>query len=185
MSHAAGHGFVTTSLELVHDWTYSQLVRRTVLSPDGESFDRTYVDSPGAVAVVAVTGDDEIVLVSQYRATVDGHVVEIPAGMKDVDGEPGLETARRELVEEVGFEASSWVSLGSILSTPGVSNSVVELYLATGLTAVPVEPHGPEERVMKVMHVPFAEAVHMCMDDSIIDSKSVTGILRAARLLGR
>lgn len=181
----AGHGFRTTSIDIVHDWTYSVLVRRNVVSPDGETFARTYVDSPGAVAVVAVTDEDEIVLVRQYRATVDEFVTEIPAGMRDVPGEPGLETARRELVEEAGFEASSWSSLGSILSTPGVSNSVVEIYLATGLVPVPLAPHGPEERVMTVSRTPFAEAVRMCMDDEITDSKSVAGILRAARVLGR
>lgn len=184
-TNSAGHGFRTTSIDLVHDWTYSRLVRRNVTSPDGESFARTYVDSPGAVAVVAVTDDDEIVLVHQYRATVDDYVVEIPAGMKDVEGEPGIETARRELVEEAGYVADAWSSLGSILSTPGASNSVVEIYLATGLTAVPVEPHGPEERVMRISRVPVDEAVRMCMDDEIVDSKSVTGILRAARILGR
>ena len=181
----AGHGFRTTSVEVVHDWTYSVLVRRNVVSPDGEAFARTYVDSPGAVAVVAVTGDDEIVLVRQYRATVDDFVTEIPAGMRDVPGEPGIETARRELAEEAGLEASTWRPLGSILSTPGVTNSTVEIHLATGLTPVPVEPHGPEERVMTVFRVPFAEAVRMCMEDEITDSKSVAGILRAARVLGR
>lgn len=183
--NGAGHGFRTMSVDIVHDWTYSRLVRRTVTSPDGETFARTYVDSPGAVAVVAVTDDDKVVLVHQYRATVDDYVVEIPAGMKDVEGEPGLETARRELLEEAGFVALSWQPLGSILSTPGVSNSVVEIYLATGLGAVPVEPHGPEERAMTISHVPIDDAVRMCMEDEIVDSKSVAGILRAVRILGR
>ena len=183
--HRVDGVFRTTSIDLVHDWTYSKLVRRNVTSPDGESFARTYVDSPGAVAVVAVTDDDDVVLVRQYRATVDDFVVEIPAGMKDVTGEPGLETAKRELVEEAGFVASVWRPLGSILSTPGVSNSTVEIHLATGLRSVPVEPHGPEEREMTVSLVPFDEAVRMCMEDEIVDSKSVAGILRAARLLGR
>ena len=183
--NGAGHGFLTTSIDLVHDWTYSRLVRRNVTSPDGETFARTYVDSPGAVAVVAVTDDDKVVLVHQYRATVDDYVVEIPAGMKDVEGEPGLETARRELVEEAGLKADTWQPLGSILSTPGVSNSVVEIFLATRLSVVPVQPHGPEERVMTVSKVPIDDAVRMCMDDEIVDSKSVAGILRAARILGR
>jgi len=105
--------------------------------------------------------------------------------MKDVEGEPGLETARRELVEEAGLKADTWQPLGSILSTPGVSNSVVEIFLATGLSVVPVQPHGPEERVMTVSKVPIDDAVRMCMDDEIVDSKSVAGILRAARILGR
>ena len=95
-------GFVTRSLEVVHDWGYSKLVRRTVSAPGGGDFSRTYVDSPGAVGVVAVTESLEVVLVNQYRAPVDGYVLEIPAGMRDVEDEPPMETARRELGEEIG-----------------------------------------------------------------------------------
>lgn len=177
-------GFVTHGLETVHDWGYSRLVRRTVAAPGGDRFSRTYVDSPGAVGVVALTAGGEIVLVSQYRAPVDGYVLEIPAGMRDVDDEPALETARRELEEEVGYVAGGWVELGSVLSTPGVSNGVVELFLATQLEHRGSTPHGPEEQAMEVLHVASSEAVAMCMDGRITDSKSVAGILRAARLLG-
>lgn len=178
-------GFRTESLHTVHDWTYSRLVTRTVVAPSGDRFSRTYVDSPGAVAVVAVTPDDRIILVDQYRATVDGWVTEIPAGMRDVEGEDPLLTAQRELAEEAGFTATEWQSLGSILSTPGVCNSYVEIYLATGLTAGDSTPHGPEEHEMTVSRVPFDDAVRMAVDGTITDSKSVAGILRAARLLGR
>lgn len=177
--------FLTRSVEVVHDWTYSRLVTREVAAPDGEVFRRTYVDSPGAVAVVAVTADDEIVLVDQYRATIDDYLVEIPAGMRDKSGEPEIDTARRELEEETGYTAREWVSLGRMLSTPGVSSGWVELFLATGLEQVGSTPEGPEEMAMSVLLVPFDEAVRMCMESEITDSKSVIGVLRAARLLGR
>lgn len=184
-SGGAPRGFRTESLETVHDWTYSRLVTRTVTGPGGDTFSRTYVDSPGAVAVVAVTDDDCIVLVDQYRATVDAYVTEIPAGMRDVDGEEPLLTASRELMEEAGYEAATWTPLGSILSTPGVCNSYVEIFLATGLTEGEAAPHGPEEDAMTVRKVPFDEAVRLALHGDITDSKSVAGILRAARLLGR
>jgi ADP-ribose pyrophosphatase len=177
-------GFVTRSVSVVHDWGYSRLVTRTVSSPDGDSFARTYVDSPGAVGVVAIADDGTVVLVSQYRAPVDGFVLEIPAGMRDVDEEPPLVTAQRELVEEVGFRASTWDPLGSVLSTAGVSNGTVQLFLARGLVHQGASPDGPEEENMDVVQVPLSEAVAMCMDDRITDSKSVVGLLRAARLLG-
>lgn len=179
-----GRGFVSTSLQVVHDWGYSRLVTRTVNAPNGDAFSRTYVDSPGAVGVVALAADGTVVLVNQYRAPVDGFVLEIPAGMRDIDEEPPLVTAQRELEEEVGYRATGWRELGSILSTAGVSNGVVQLFLATGLTSVGATPHGPEEETMDVLHVPFPEAIHMCMDDRITDSKSVGGLLRAARVLG-
>ena len=177
--------FTTRSVEVVHDWTYSKLVTREVASPDGEVFRRTYVDSPGAVAVVALTDEDEVVLVDQYRATIDDYLVEIPAGMRDKSGEEDLATAKRELEEETGFRAREWRSLGRMLSTPGVSSGWVELYLATGLESVGATPEGPEELAMTVLRVKFDEAVRMCMKSEITDSKSVIAILRAARLLGR
>lgn len=177
--------FRTQSVKLVHDWTYSKLVTREVSSPDGEIFRRTYVESPGAVAVVALTDDDEVVLVDQYRATIDDYLVEIPAGMRDKSGEPDLETAKRELEEETGYRAREWRPLGRMLSTPGVSSGWVELYLATGLENVGATPEGPEELAMSVLLVNFDEAVRMCMESEITDSKSVIGVLRAARLLGR
>ena len=186
MSGASGHPvFETKSVTVVHDWTYSRLVTRVVSSPQGDEFARTYVDSPGAVAIVAVTDEDEIVLVDQYRATIDCYLTEIPAGMRDKEGEPDIETARRELEEETGFRASGWQPLGRMLSTPGVSNGWVELFLATGLVHVGATPDGPEEQSMAVLRVPFDEAVRMCCESIITDSKSVVGILRAARVLGR
>lgn len=177
--------FVTNALEVVHDWVYSRLVTREVSAPDGVVFRRTYVDSPGAVGIVAVTDDDHIVLVDQYRATIDDYLVEIPAGMRDKPGEPAMETARRELEEETGYRAREWRPLGRMLSTPGVSNGWVEIFLATGLEHVGAMPEGPEELSMSVLRVGFADAVRMCMESEITDSKSVVGILRAARLLGR
>ena len=75
--------FTSRSVDVVHDWTYSKLVTRTVAAPNGEEFSRTYVESPGAVAVVAITDTDEIVLVEQYRATIDDYLIEIPAGMRE------------------------------------------------------------------------------------------------------
>jgi 8-oxo-dGTP pyrophosphatase MutT (NUDIX family) len=184
-SDGASRGFSTSSLETVHDWTYSKLVTRRVVGPRGDAFSRTYVDSPGAVAVVAVTADDCIVLVDQYRATVDGFVTEIPAGMRDVEGEEPLLTAQRELMEEAGYSALRWEPLGSILSTPGVCNSSVEIFLAMDLVEGTVAPHGPEEDAMTVLKVPFDEAVRLALHGEITDSKSVAGILRAARILGR
>lgn len=177
--------FVTRSVRVVHDWTYAKLVTRAVTSPHGHEFSRTYVDSPGAVAVVALTDEDEVLLVDQYRATIDDWLVEIPAGMRDKTGEPPAETASRELEEETGYRASRWQPLGRMLSTPGVSSGWVELYLAQGLVHVGATPDGPEEDMMSVLRVPFAEAVRQCMESEITDSKSVVGILRAARLLGR
>ena len=89
----------------VHAWAMFDLRRRTIVSPSGVEFERTFVSTPGAVAVVAITDDDEVVVVKQYRAAFGASVLEIPAGMRDVPGEDPSTTASRELTEETGYTA--------------------------------------------------------------------------------
>lgn len=169
------------ALDVVHSWAMFALLRRSVRSPTGEIFERTYVSTPGAVGVVAITEDNCLVLVSQYRASCDGVVLEIPAGMRDVKGEDPFATARRELAEETGYVPASMDYLGSCLSSPGITDSQVEIYIARGVVAGEAFPEGPEEREMTVLLVPFVEALSMIDTGEITDAKSVCGILLAAR----
>lgn len=172
-------GFTVGSEEMLLEWAMFRLLRRHVTSPTGETFVRTFVETPGAVATVAFTDDRAIVLVHQYRATLDSFVLEIPAGMRDVDGEDPVETARRELREEAGFDAETLTHLGDFLSTPGVTNSALHIYLATDLRRCAVEPHGPEEVQMTIHEVAAPEALAMVRDGRITDGKSCYGILMA------
>jgi 8-oxo-dGTP pyrophosphatase MutT (NUDIX family) len=172
--------FVSTETQVVHSWAMFRLLRRFVTGPQGTSFERTFVSTPGAVASVAITSLGEIVLVSQYRASFDSFVLEIPAGMRDVEGEDPSETAVRELREETGFDAQSIEMLGECLSSPGVTDSSVIVYLAQGLTAGEFQPHGPEEEAMSTVLVPFSEALKMIDDGRLTDAKSAYGILLAA-----
>jgi 8-oxo-dGTP pyrophosphatase MutT (NUDIX family) len=164
-----------------HAWHVFRLLRRELITSDNQRFVRTFLDSPGAVGTLAVDESDNVVLVHQYRATLDDMLWEIPAGMRDVAGEDPLITAQRELEEEAGLRAESWERLGSLTAAAGVTNSVVEIYLARGLVNVPLQPHGPEEEHMTVERVPFSEAVQMVEDGRITDAKSSIAILLAAR----
>lgn len=175
------HRFVETETEVVHSWAMFRLLRRFVSSTSGEKFERTFVSTPGAVATVAVTDDGNLVLVSQYRASFNDFVLEIPAGMRDIEGEDPATTASRELHEETGFSSVTIEMLGECLSSPGVTDSSVIVYLATGLTAGQFQPHGPEEEAMQTMLVPFSEALAMVNDGRLKDAKSAYGILLAAR----
>lgn len=175
-------GFRIEDERSLHSWHVFDLVLRRIVAPGGDVFERTYVSTPGAVAVVAITDDDEVVLVHQYRATLGCLVTEVPAGMRDQPGEAPEETALRELTEETGFTASSVERLGSIISSPGVTDSTVEIFLAEGLSRGEWNPHGPEEAAMEIVLVPFEEAVSMVEDGRITDSKSVAGLLLAARM---
>jgi 8-oxo-dGTP pyrophosphatase MutT (NUDIX family) len=175
--------FTRISTDVVHPWAMYSLVHAVIEAPSGEQFHRTFVDSPGAVGVVAVTADQKVVLVTQYRAAMGDVLTEIPAGLRDVPGEEPLVTAQRELAEEAGLKASEWQWLGRIASAPGVTNSTVEIFLARGLSAVPTDPHGPEEAHMTVSYLPLGEAVEEVVSGRLSDSKTCVGLLLAERVL--
>ena len=156
-------------------------------SPDGELFTRDIVRSPGAVAAVPLRfdadGTPRVVLVSQYRPPFDDYVIEVPAGMRDVVGEPTEVTAARELVEETGLQPGRLEHLVDMYPSSGMTDSVLTLYLATDLTEVPRETHGPEEAHMEVLDVSLAEAVGMVLSGQIHDAKTVIGLLLVERRL--
>lgn len=180
-------GFRHLGDRLVHRGFIWNVVQASFVGPDGEHFQRDIVRSPGAVAVVPIRFDAEgnpfVVLVRQYRAPFDDQVVEIPAGMRDVEGEPLETTAARELMEEAGLVAESLTPLTSFMPSAGMTDSVLHLFLATGLRDVEREAHGPEETHMDVLLMPLAEAIAQVVDGRILDAKTVIGLLLADRAL--
>ena len=166
---------------MVHSWHVFRLLQRRLHTDGGQAFERTFLDSPGAVGTLAIDDHNNVILVHQYRATIDDMLWEIPAGMRDVEGEDPLVTAQRELEEEAGLVAQHWEQLGSLTAAAGVTNSVVEVFIARGLSEVALQPHGPEEEHMTVARVSFADAVAMVDDGRITDAKSSIAILLAAR----
>ena len=154
-------------------------------SPDGVRFRRDIVRSPGSVAVVPLVFDPEgvpsVVLVRQYRPALERAIVEIPAGMRDVPGEAASETGRRELVEEAGLAADELSHLLDMLPSPGMTDSVCSIFLATGCVPVDHDRQGPEEDHMDVFHVPLDEAMAMIDRGDITDAKTVCGLLAADR----
>lgn len=146
--------------------------------PDGSTSTREVVTHPGAVAIVA-HDDETLYLVRQPREAVgERSLLELPAGMLDVDGEGPLECARRELVEEIGYEADEWQELKRIYTSPGFAEEEVVIYLATGLRQVEHRPD-PAERI-EVVRWPLAEidaAIAECRD-----AKSLVGLLLLTRL---
>ncbi|WP_420453693.1 NUDIX hydrolase [Ilumatobacter sp.] len=180
-------GFRRISEEIVHTGHVWHLATARYEDPDGRPFERDVVRSPGAVGVVPLVFDAEgnpsVVLVSQYRPPYEREVIEIPAGMRDVDGEDTAEVARRELIEEAGLRAGELSRLGEIYPSPGMTDSVTTIYLATGCTTVPHDRQGPEEEFMELLHVPLDEALAMVDRGEIVDAKTVTGLLLTARRL--
>lgn len=140
------------------------------------------VRHPGGVAVVPLHDDGTVTLVSQLRPAVDQTLVELPAGRLD-PAEPPEACGRRELKEETGLEAARFHPLGSIVTSPGIFDEVIHLYLATGLEDGPPAPESYEE--IRLLRVPLEEALLMAEDGRIRDGKTIAGLFRAARLLER
>jgi 8-oxo-dGTP pyrophosphatase MutT (NUDIX family) len=181
-------GFRHLDEHIVHTWGIWSLVAAEFESPEGQRFERHVVRSPGAVAMVPVLFDAEgsasVVMIDQYRAAFDRLVREFPAGMRDVDGEPPEETARRELVEEAGFDAGELTFLLEYLPSPGLTDATMRLYLATDLRPAPREAHGPEESHLAVVHLPLDEALRQVRSGRIVNVAAVLGVLLVAERLG-
>ncbi len=171
----------------IYDGYIWKVVVGDFVAPNGEAFTRDIVRSPGAVAVVPIryndAGEPLVVLVKQYRAAFDRIIIEVPAGMRDIAGEAPEVTAVRELAEETGYTATNLELLHQFYPSTGMTDSVLHVYLATGLSHVGQETHGPEEDHMEVFEIPFAEAVSMVVSGEIADAKSTIGLLLADRRL--
>lgn len=180
-------GFHRRAESVVHVGYAWNVVLAEFEAPDGSAFTRDIVRSPGAVGVLPLVFDAEgspsVVLVSQYRPPYECDVIEIPAGMRDVDGEDTAEVARRELIEEAGLDAGELDLLTEILPSPGMTDSVTTLYLATDCRPVPHDRHGPEEEHMEILHLPLADAIAMVERGEITDAKSVVALLMTERRL--
>jgi 8-oxo-dGTP pyrophosphatase MutT (NUDIX family) len=168
--------------ELLRAWLF-RVERLQLLDPADHPFERVVIRHPGAVTIVPVHEDGTVTLVRQYRAAVDAMVLEIPAGTRDKDGESLKATARRELAEEAGLEATHWELLIGTWNTPGVSDQHTTIFLATGLTPCPARPDGVEEGYMTVETVRLADLDALVADGTLKDETTVLGLyLARARL---
>jgi 8-oxo-dGTP pyrophosphatase MutT (NUDIX family) len=135
---------------------------------------REVVRHPGAAGIVALTGSNDVVLVRQFREALGEHVVEIPAGILDVDGEAPQATAVRELLEETGYRASDLELLSSIHTSPGFTDERIELFMGHA------ERQGGPEPGVEVVTMSLAEAVSLVIDGRLSDAKTVAALLLAA-----
>lgn len=148
----------------------------TVALPNGRTLEMEVVHHPGGAAVVALDERRQVCLLRQYRPALDLWLWELPAGKID-HGEPPLNTAQRELMEEAGRIAARWERLGEVVSSPGVFTERVSLFLARDLTRVDGRPEIHE--VFEIHWIPFEDAVRRARNGDIADGKSVIGLLRA------
>jgi ADP-ribose pyrophosphatase len=178
------HSYDVVRTETVYDGHVITLVRDTVAMPGGGDRVREVVHHPGAVAVVALDDDDRVLLLRQYRHPFGQYLWELPAGLRDSEGEPPVETAQRELAEEAGLAAERWALLATNYSSPGFCDEQVLIYLAEGLSDAE-RPEGftaqHEELDMTLERVPLSDAVQRVFDGGVRNSSAIVGILAAAQ----
>ncbi len=144
--------------------------------PNGKHLEMEIVRHPGGAAVVALNQSGCICLLHQYRYAVGGWIWELPAGKIEQGASP-LQTAQHELGEEAGVSALNWQNLGEIISSPGVFNEKVYLFLATDLQDV---SHSAEEHEVFERHwVPYEEALHWALSGKLNDAKSIAALFRS------
>jgi 8-oxo-dGTP pyrophosphatase MutT (NUDIX family) len=151
-----------------------------VIRPDGKPGIYGVVEIRPSVGVVALNERDEIVLVGQWRYTLNRHSWEIPRGGSRADETDMQQAAARELAEEAGVLAASWEAMGTVDVGNGVLDDVQSLYLATGLTKTNTN-FDPEEDI-SIVWKPFREAIQMAMDGTITEVCSIAAILRVAMM---
>lgn len=153
------------------------------LLPNGVTAKREVVEHPGGVCVAAVTDNDEILLVKQFRYPYGEVILEIPAGKRDRKDEDPLECGKRELREETGAVADEFISLGELYPTPGYCGEIIWLFAAKGLTFGETDPD--DDEFVEVEKVPFQTAVEMVLNGEIKDAKTQTAILKLNELRRR
>ncbi|TCO59178.1 NUDIX domain-containing protein [Actinocrispum wychmicini] len=174
------HEFQVLSSRDIHVGRVVGLRLDQVSMPGGQTAGREVVEHLGAVAVVALDDEGQVVLIHQYRHPLGHRLWELPAGLLDVDGEDPQVCAARELAEEVSLAADEWATLVEVAASPGFTDEVVRVFLAHGLRAADREdPQGDEEADIVVRRVPLAEALAMVMRGEIINAATVAGILAA------
>ena len=164
------------------DWIVAlraDVVRRPGAAADEEPFTRYVLEHPGAVVVLAVDDEERVCCLRQYRHPAQGRFVELPAGLRDADGEDPLETARRELREEAELEASDWRRLFDLHPSAGITAERQVVFLARGLSPVSRGDFAleHEEADMERLWVPVDELVDGVLAGRITESPIAAAVL--------
>ena len=171
----------TKESELIFDGIVVHLYRDIVTLPDGGESVREFVKHIGAVCIVPITDDGEVILERQYRYAVDQTLVEIPAGKLDRADEDLCEAALRELREETGAVPTEMIDMGDYYGSPAIMGERIRMFMARGLTFG--EDHLDDDEFLEVFRLPLDEAVEMVLRGEIPDGKTQAALLRAKMML--
>lgn len=180
------HSFEVVSSSTPYEGRIISVRRDIVAMPGNTTSQRDVVVHPGAVAIVALRGEPlEVLLVTQYRHPVGRNLEELPAGLLDIEGEPSINAARRELAEEAGLAATTWQVLVDSLASPGMTDEGIRIYLARDLSECEQDVQEHEELVMTTHWLPLADAVDRALAGELENATAVIGVLAAAEAARR
>jgi ADP-ribose pyrophosphatase len=151
-----------------------RLVERKLVLPNGRRTTYHIVEHPGAVAIVPVHANGDVVLLKQFRPTIGREIYEIPAGTME-KGEAPLATAKREIIEETGFKAKRWEKIADFYTAPGFCDERMHVYLARDLT--PAHAEGDADEILRPVRMSIDAALKLIMTRRIRDAKSIAGLL--------
>ena len=143
--------------------------------PNGKIAKREIIKHPGAVAIIAITDENKIVMVEQYRKALEQTIIEIPAGKLESGEQPDV-CAKRELEEETSYECESLELLNSFYTSPGFANEIVHVYLAKGLTKKEDAAGLDEDEFVNLMELTIGEALQAIEEKKIYDAKTIFAV---------
>jgi ADP-ribose pyrophosphatase len=178
----SAHRFEVVSSQHRFEGSVFDVRTDAVRMPAGSVANRDVITHPGAVAILALDRDDNVVMVRQYRHPVGHLLLELPAGLLDVDGESALTGARRELFEEAALTAGQWQVLLDMYTSSGMSDEAIRVYLARDLADIAEQDRfSPEheEVSMTVERYPLDELARMALNGELFNGTAVAGVLAA------
>jgi len=152
--------------------------------PNGAQGEFECVRHPGGAVAVPLTPDGKLILVQQYRFSSGRWLLEFPAGTIET-GEDPLETAQREIQEEIGYKANQWTRLGQFYLAPGYSDEIIYSYLAQDLEELTSPPSQDEDEDIKVITMTVAEMEQAILDGEPVDAKSIASLVLLRPFLGK
>ena len=171
------------SSEAKYDGTLLHIRRDTVRLPDGRTATREYNIHNGAVCIIPLLENGEVLLERQYRYPLREVITEIPAGKLDAPDEDPLEAAQRELREETGAVAEQYTDLGKFYPTPGYCGEIIHMYAAKNLSFTSLDLD--DDEFLAPERIPLEKAVEMVMNNEIRDGKTQAAVLKVAQLRRR